>query len=329
MARPSNFSPRLIRQYSKLNVFDKSLKLNQKNHSVKSVEFPDVQYLKNQSVSKIINTLAFINRKFPQVLDVGSSYGHFESMLLLRDQDPELQSDIDKVRLKITDITMLDSSKDCLDYKHYDDTEIKIRKLAADEETLSHRSLNPDSFNCILTNLNMHWTNDLPGFLTRCYSLLKQESIFIGSMFALETLFELRSSLQLAEMERKGGIAPHISPYITVQDLGNLLSRAGFKMITIDIDEVVVDYPDILGLMNDLKAMGENNCLHEREALNKDTLIAADAIYKAMYGIKDPEHPDRTAYPATFRLLYFIGWKDDTITHAERGSQEVNLKEVL
>jgi NADH dehydrogenase [ubiquinone] 1 alpha subcomplex assembly factor 5 len=31
-------------------------------------------------------------------------------------------------------------------------------------------------------------------------------------MFGGDTLFELRTALQLAELEREGGIAPHVSP---------------------------------------------------------------------------------------------------------------------
>lgn len=48
-----------------------------------------------------------------------------------------------------------------------------------------------------------------------------------------ESLYELRCSLQLAETEREGGFSPHISPYTAVTDLGNLLSRAGFNMLTV------------------------------------------------------------------------------------------------
>ena len=42
----------------------------------------------------------------------------------------------------------------------------------------------------------------------------------------------------MAELEREGGFGSHISPYVEVQDLGNLLNRTGFSMLTIDSDEV-------------------------------------------------------------------------------------------
>ena len=42
----------------------------------------------------------------------------------------------------------------------------------------------------------------------------------------------------MAELEREGGFGSHISPFVEVQDLGNLLNRTGFTMLTIDSDEV-------------------------------------------------------------------------------------------
>lgn len=58
--------------------------------------------------------------------------------------------------------------------------------------------------------------NDLPGCFRRIHQGLKPDGVFIASLFGGDTLYELRSSLQLAELERKGGIAPHISPFIQV-----------------------------------------------------------------------------------------------------------------
>lgn len=63
--------------------------------------------------------------------------------------------------------------------------------------------------------------------------MLKPDGVFIGAMLGGETLYELRCSLQLAELEREGGFAPHISPYTAVTDLGNLLGQAGFNMLTV------------------------------------------------------------------------------------------------
>jgi hypothetical protein len=97
----------------------------------------------------------------------------------------------------------------------------------------------------------------------------------IVSMLGNETLFELRCSVQLAEMERRGGQARHVSPFAKVrkynackctiiqhQDIGALMNRAGFAMITLDADELVVHYPHIFALMHDLQVWG-GVCVYE------------------------------------------------------------------
>lgn len=45
------------------------------------------------------------------------------------------------------------------------------------------------------------------------------------------------------------------------RDISNLLGRAGFTMLTVDIDEVKVAYPSMWELMEDLQDMGEGNAV--------------------------------------------------------------------
>lgn len=91
--------------------------------------------------------------------------------------------------------------------------------------------------------------------------------------------------MQLAELERRGGISPHISPFARPRDIGGLLTRAGFAMQTIDTDEIVVTYPSMLELITDLKGMGESNASWNRSLhLPRETILAASAIYQQLYG---------------------------------------------
>ena len=83
------------------------------------------------------------------------------------------------------------------------------------------------------------------------------------------------------------------------RDMSNLMSRAGFTLLTVDIDEVSVGYPSMWELLDDLRDMGESNAIigrwalynrfgfrakliidSSRHLLHRDTLAAASAIYK-------------------------------------------------
>uniref|UniRef100_A0ABI7XGP6 NADH:ubiquinone oxidoreductase complex assembly factor 5 n=1 Tax=Felis catus TaxID=9685 RepID=A0ABI7XGP6_FELCA len=155
--------------------------------------------------------------------------------------------------------------------------------------------------------------------------VLKPDGVFIGAMFGGDTLYELRCSLQLAETEREGGFSPHVSPFTAVNDLGHLLGRAGFNTLTVDTDEIQVNYPGMFELMEDLQGMGESNCAWNRKALlHRDTMLAAAAVYGEMYGNEDG------SVPATYQIYYMIGWKyhDSQAQPAERGSATVSFGEL-
>ncbi|KAJ3064151.1 NADH dehydrogenase [ubiquinone] 1 alpha subcomplex assembly factor 5, partial [Rhizoclosmatium hyalinum] len=90
-----------------------------------------------------------------------------------------------------------------------------------------------------------------------------------------------------------------------------------------DTDEIVVRYPSMYELIQDLSAMGEGNAIFNRTGgLTRDTIDAAAEIYKSVYGNEDG------SIPATFQILYMIGWKPDPSQPkpAKRGSGEVSLK---
>lgn len=198
------------------------------------------------------------------------------------------------------------------------------REVLADEETLPY---DPETFDLVLSSLSLHWINDLPGILSQIANVLKPDCAFMGAMLGGDTLFELRTSLQLAEQERRGGMSPHVSPLADVKDAGGLLTKAGFKLLTVDIDDIIVDYPDTFALMQDLQAMGEGNAVLGREmgALGRDVLLANEAIYRELHGNEDG------SIPATFRVIYMIGWResDDQAKPLPRGSGALNLKDLL
>uniref|UniRef100_A0A672LVX6 NADH dehydrogenase [ubiquinone] 1 alpha subcomplex assembly factor 5-like n=1 Tax=Sinocyclocheilus grahami TaxID=75366 RepID=A0A672LVX6_SINGR len=273
------------RQGGAMNVFDRSMKRKQKQWASSLLDSDKYDYLRDEAGSRVADRVYDVSRTFPLALDVGCGKSHVAEHL-------------SKVEPKC---------------------EIPGHCVLADEEFLPFKE---NTFDLVLSSMSLHWINDLPGALRQIYQVLKPDGVFIGAMVGGETLYELRCSLQLAELEREGGFAPHISPYTAVTDLGNLLGRAGFNMLTVDIDEVQVNYPGMLEVMSDLQGMGESNCAWTRKSLlHRDTILAAAAIYKEMYGNEDG------SVPATFQILYMIGWKphESQAKPAKRGSANVSF----
>lgn len=198
---------------------------------------------------------------------------------------------------------------------------LTITRHEMDEERLQFE---PDSLDLVVSSLSMHWVNDLPGCFAQIKRSLRPDGVFIGALYGGETLFELRSALQLAEVERRGGLAPHVSPFTQIRDIGGLLNRAGFTMLTIDTDEMVVGYPSMFELMWDLKGMAESNAAFNRPLhLSRDTMLAAASIYRDLYAQGD-------GIAATFQIIYFVGWKPSAgqAQPLAPGSGTVSLKDL-
>ncbi|CAL5358529.1 unnamed protein product [Camellia sinensis] len=140
--------------------------------------------------------------------------------------------------------------------------------------------------------LGLHWTNDLPGAMIQKQSrlALKPDGLFLAAILGGET--ELRIACTVAQMEREGGISPRLSPLAQVRDAGNLLTRAGFNLPGVDVDEYTVKYPSALQLIEHLRAMGETNALLQRNhMLKRETALATASVYESMFATEDGTIP--------------------------------------
>lgn len=291
-------------------------------------ESRQADYLKDEVATRVTDRLLDIKRHYTRVLDLGANSCNIARALVRENPDPNPDHPItEPIASRIGELVAAESSEGLL-YRDADldfNKQMKItRQVLADEESLPYEA---GSFDLVLSSLSLHWINDLPGILTQINNVLKPDCAFIGAMFGGDTLFELRTSLQLAEQERKGGLSPRVSPLADVKDVGGLLQKAGFKMLTVDVDDIIVDYPDTFALMQDLQAMGEGNAILGREMgpISRDLLLASEGIYRELHG-----NPDGSL-PATFRIIYMIGWHEGEgqSKPLPRGSGEVNLKDIL
>ncbi|KAF2772958.1 S-adenosyl-L-methionine-dependent methyltransferase [Teratosphaeria nubilosa] len=314
-------------------VFDSRTKwLHRERFAADPAQSRQVDYLRDEVAARLCNRLLDINRNFPKVLDFGANACNIAKVLTR--PNPDLESDkkaTEPIASRIGELICTDVSEGML-YRDKDEPfnqEINLRReVLANPEYVPYEA---NTFDLAMSSLSLHWVNDLPSVLTQINNCLKPDAPFIAAMSGGDTLFELRGSLQLAEQERLGGIGTHISPLADVRDVGNLLSRAGFKLLTVDVDDIVVDYPNCFALMADLQAMGEANAALRREVggVSRNVLLATEAIYRELYGEEGAD--GATVLPATFRTIYMIGWKegDAQPKPLERGTGQSNLVDVL
>ncbi|KAF2857911.1 S-adenosyl-L-methionine-dependent methyltransferase [Piedraia hortae CBS 480.64] len=316
-----------------VEVFDSRTKWLHRERAASNVNLSrQVDYLRDEVAIRLCSRLLDINRNFPRVLDFGANACNIARALARPNPDLESEKKVtEPIANRIGEIVCVDTSETLL---HRDQEEGFNQDIDIKREVLKnveHVPFEADSFDLAISSLSLHWINDLPSVLAQINNVLKPDAPFLCAMPGGDTLYELRGSLQLAEQERLGGIGTHISPMIDVRDVGNLLNRAHFQLLTVDVDDIIVEYPDVFALLTDLQAMGESNAALRRDpdGINRDVLLATDGIYKELYGEKQEDGSVRI--PATFKFIYMIGWKKGSSqpTPLERGTGQVNLTDVL
>ncbi|KOM42922.1 hypothetical protein LR48_Vigan05g052600 [Vigna angularis] len=211
-------------------------------------------------------------------------------------------------------------------YRASPNNAVQTEFLVADEEFLP---IKESSVDLVVSCLGLHWTNDLPGAMIQSRLALKPDGLFLAAILGGETLKELRIACTLAQMEREGGISPRISPLaqacLIVRDAGNLLTRAGFTLPGVDVDEYIVKYESALELIEHLRAMGETNALSQmNNILKRDTALATAAIYDSMFSSEDG------TVPATFQVIYMTGWREHPSQQKakRRGSATISFNDI-
>lgn len=193
-----------------------------------------------------------------------------------------------------------------------------------DEENLG---LTRSSYDLILSLGGLHSVNDLPGSLIQLRLALKPDGLLLAALPGGETLTELRSSFMRAESETQNGVSPRVHPFADMQDMGALLQRAGFALPVVDCDKVTVRYETPLHLLNDLRQMGETNCLKDRRRvpMRRQTLMRLAEIYRTDYGEADGR------VPARFELIHISGWSphESQQKPLRPGSAKMRLAEAL
>ncbi|MCF8473512.1 MAG: methyltransferase domain-containing protein [Emcibacter sp.] len=280
-----------------INIFDRKQLHRNRDRAAKNLHSHD--FLLQEVAERLHDKYLDIKRDFQNILDLGCHRGALATLLS------------DKF------VIQQDLSRKYLD-------QIKGIRVQADEEALPYRS---QSLDLIVSNLSLHWINDLPGCLAQIKQCLKPDGLFLGTLLGGESLTELRHCLMEAEINIRGGVSPRISPFMDVQAGGSLLQRAGFALPVVDTDRITVTYENAFKLMQELQGMGESNILNKRfKGLTSPRVMMECAkIYQEKY----TDHRGRIT--ATFDIIYLMGWAphESQQKPLRPGQGKVSLKDVF
>jgi SAM-dependent methyltransferase len=286
-----------------MNIFDRRLVRGHRNRAASGLRAHD--FLFREAAERLADRLDDVTRRFPRALDLGCHGGELAAILRGRGGIEMLvQCDLSPAMARRAATNGNPA-------------------LAADEELLPFA---PESFDLVISNLSLHWVNDLPGCLIQIRQCLKPDGLFLAAMLGGDTLAELRQALMEAELASSGGVSPRVSPFADMRDAGSLLQRAGFALPVVDGDRLTVTYTDILALMRDLRGMGEANAVQARPRrfAPRTLFTRADRLYRRSTAADG-------RLPASFQIITMTAWAPHAAQQQAlpRGSARTRLADAL
>ncbi len=135
----------------------------------------------------------------------------------------------------------------------------KLRKnvytVCADAEQLVFAG---QRFDLVVSSLTLQWCNHIDRVFAEVKRVLRPGGLFMFTTFGPDSLKELRSCWS------KVDDATHVSAFYDMHDLGDALARSGFADPVMDVEHLVMTYPDLKKLVTDLRMIGATNATRGR-----------------------------------------------------------------
>lgn len=147
------------------------------------------------------------------------------------------------------------------------------------------------------SNLALQWVNALPRAFAEMRRVLAPGGLFLFTTFGPDTLKELRAAQSDIDNH------PHVSRFVDMHDIGDMLVEGGFADPVIDMETFTLTYDDARAVMRDLKSIGAHNAAADRPSAlsGKKWLAAVERNYEGFR--RDGK------LPATFEVIYGHAWR--------------------
>lgn len=176
---------------------------------------------------------------------------------------------------------------------------------------MEHLPLADNSMDLICSSLAFQWATDPPQLYKECLRILRPGGLLMFTSFGPDTLHELRGAWAAIDSDT------HVSPFMDMHDLGDILVNAGYAAPVMDVERIVLTYGCADDLMYDLKSIGANNASPQRARglTGKARMQAMRDAYES-YRING-------VLPATYEVVYGHAWA------AENKQTSVSVDELM
>jgi len=170
----------------------------------------------------------------------------------------------------------------------------RFERVRADAYALPFRD---GSVDLVFSSLMLQWCDVLDVVFAEVARVLKPGGLLLFSTFGPGTLAELREAWSASQAPGN-----HVNHFFDPHALGSALMHAGLSEPVLDVDRVVIGYPDVLTLMRELKAIGAHNVTQGRARglTGRKHLAAMTQAYETQRRGGE--------LPATYEVIHAICW---------------------
>lgn len=169
----------------------------------------------------------------------------------------------------------------------------RLHTLAADASRLP---LADASVDLVFSSLMLQWCQPPDRVLAEAMRVLRPGGLLLLSSFGPDTLRELREAWATVDDR------VHVNRFVDMHDLGAALQRAGAVEPVLDVDRLVLHYPDALSLMHELKSIGAHN-VNAGRSRGLTGRQGWQRMLQAYEGLRGPQ-----GLPATWEVVYGVAW---------------------
>ena len=168
-----------------------------------------------------------------------------------------------------------------------------IHAVQADAQALPFAE---GAFDLVVSSLCLQWVADLPKALGELRRVMREGGLLVFTSFGPDTLVELR------EAYAQAGLAPPLSPFAAIQQIGDALVAQGFRNPVIERDVYTLTYADTNALMRELKAIGATDARADRPRG-----LSGRSRHRAVAAAYEPLRRDGVL-PSTWEVVTAMAW---------------------
>lgn len=262
--------------------------------------YNEAAFLEKEVGSRLIDRLDYIKQDPSTILDLGGGTGIFSEQLALK---------YPKATLFNLDLAegMLRKASAALQ-NNMQRSNSNILMISGDAENLP---LANQSIDFIFSNCVFHWCHDLSKLFKELQRVLKPEGLLLFSTLGPDTLKELRESFY--EIDSNA----HVNNFMDMHLVGDALLQAAFLDPVMDMEQLVLTYPTVVRLIEEIKKSGSAYVLRDYYAG-----LSSKNLYQQLCGHYEKFKLDLGQVPATIEIVYGHAWGNGVLTLAFSSKEE-------